>query len=156
MLKIVTGSIASGKTSKLLELYDRDPTGDGFVAIKKMRGEKVSGYDAMRLKTKEQFSLVVRDEFLQEPMAIEAQIGPYLFDRSAMEKIYETFDELIRNRVQPLYFDEVGLLEIEGKGFDSLIKKLVASGLDLILVVRQELVPAFLKRYQVKEYLIIS
>ena len=156
MLKIVTGSIASGKTSKLLELYDRDPAGDGFVAIKKMRGEKVSGYDAMRLKTKEQFSLVVRDEFLQEPMAIEAQIGPYLFDRSAMEKIYETFDELIRNRVQPLYFDEVGLLEIEGKGFDSLIKKLVASGLDLILVVRQELVPAFLKRYQVKEYLIIS
>ncbi|NLF48406.1 MAG: hypothetical protein GX582_02010, partial [Acholeplasmataceae bacterium] len=70
--------------------------------------------------------------------------------------IYDTFDECIKKRIEPLYFDEVGLLELEGKGFDCLVKTLISSGLDLVLVVRNEFLEGFLKRYQVKEFLIVS
>lgn len=156
MLRIITGSIHSGKSKRLMALFESEKKGDGYVAIKRIIQGKIAGYDAMRLKTLEKFPLVVKEEYLEEPFVSECQIGPYLFSHSAMEQIYDTFDECIKKRIEPLYFDEVGLLELEGKGFDRLVKTLISSGLDLVLVVRNEFLEGFLKRYQVKEFLIVS
>lgn len=156
MVRIVTGSIHSGKSQRLLQLYDAEKKGDGFVAVKRIIEGKVAGYDAMRLKTREQFPLVIKEDYLEEPFVTECQIGPYCFSRLAMETIFDVFDELIKQRVEPLYFDEIGLLELEGKGFDLLVRKLLSSGLSLVLVIRRDFLDGFLKRYQVKEFLIVS
>lgn len=155
MIKIITGKMNSAKTSRMQAYYDEYPQGDGFVSLKIMRGDKVYGYSALKLSSKEEFPLVVRDEFLQEPFPICCQIGPYLFNQNTVSFIYREFDAMIKKRIEPLFLDEVGLLEIEGKGFDLLVKRLVDSGLDVVFSIREDLVTPFLNKYHIQAFTII-
>ena len=146
MVRIVTGKIDSLKTTRMRERYLRDRKGDGFIAIKRMIKDKVHSYEAVRLSTGERLPLIVRDEFVYTTFPVSCQIGPYLFNQETIDRITQSIGEMIRQKIEPLYLDEIGVLELEGKCFDHIFKKMVASGLDLVVSVREDLIEAFLAK----------
>lgn len=152
MVKIVTGKINSHKTERMRALFESNHKGDGFISLKMMLKNKVHSYQALRLSTGDKFPLVVRDEFVYEDFPISCQIGPYLFNKRTIDMIIMELSLLIKKRIAPLYLDEVGLLEIEGKCFDPIVRKMVDSNLDCVFSVRQDLVDKFIQKYNIRDY----
>ncbi len=155
MVKIVTGKINSHKTERTRALYEADHQGDGFISLKMMLKNKVHSYQALRLSSGDKFPLVVRDEFVYEDFPISCQIGPYLFNKKTIDMIIREISLLVKRRIAPLYLDEVGLLEIEGKCFDPIVRTMVDSNLDCVFSVREDLVEKFIQKYNIKEYNIL-
>ncbi|MFA5466478.1 MAG: nucleoside-triphosphatase [Candidatus Izemoplasmatales bacterium] len=155
MVKILTGKINSMKTQRMLDLYKRDHRGDGFISIKHMIKDKVHSYEAMRLSTGERLPFIIRDEFVYQEFPISCQIGPYLFNQATIDKVTEAISIMVNDKISPIYLDEIGLLELEGKCFDHILRKMVASKLDLVLSMRVSLVEAIINKYQIDEYEII-
>lgn len=138
------------------DLYELDQLGDGFVAVKHMLKDKVHSYEAMRLKTKKRLPFIIRDEFAYEDFRVNCQIGPYLFNQDTIDAVNMAISQMIKDKVSPIYLDEIGLLELEGKCFDHILRKLVASKLDLVLSIREDLVEAIVQKYQINEYEVIK
>ncbi len=155
MIHIVTGTINSGKTTKLLEIHETLNEGDGFVSLKHMRGAHPHSYEALRLSTGEKRNLIIRDIYQPDHFESACEIGPYRFNKATIDYMEATFDQLIASGVEPLFLDEVGLLEMEGKCLHDVVTKLVGSGLDIYLSIRVELLDSFLDTFDVRNYEII-
>jgi len=147
LITIVTGGIDSCKTTKLTSLYAESGRGDGFAMIKRMAGRHVRGYDARRLATGVETPLVYRSGFEPDDLEVACSIGPYLFADAPFRAVKEQLRAMIAARVAPIYFDEIGELELKGSGFDDVLQELVSSRLDLVVVVRDEFVSRVIARY---------
>jgi len=78
MIKIVTGKINSKKTTRMMDLYLADHQGDGFISLKVMSDQKVYGYHAMKLSSREKRLLMVhKDFYLSEFFAIDQVVKHY-------------------------------------------------------------------------------
>lgn len=148
MIKIITGKINSGKTTKMIELYEQNQSGDGFVSLKFMNQDKVDHYEIMKLSTKEKKVLMIHHDspLFTEPK--EVFIGPYHLQDEAIHWVHKEIQEMIKKAVTPLYLDELGLLELENKGFHQTVIEMISSKLDLIFVVRSYLLDEIIKKYQ--------
>ncbi|PKK95209.1 MAG: hypothetical protein CVV60_02400 [Tenericutes bacterium HGW-Tenericutes-5] len=155
MVKIVTGRINSFKSTRLQNYYKEKQLGDGFIARKIMKDSLVYGYNLQRLSTGEEIPFVIRDIYLDENSKIIYQLGPYLFYESAFIYLDKIIDEFIKNKISPVYLDEIGVLELNGQGFDQVINRLIEAGIDLCLVVRNDLLDQVCERYGFKEVEII-
>ena len=156
MIKIVTGKINSKKTTRMMDLYLQDHQGDGFISLKTMSEQKVYGYHALKLSSREKRLLMVhKDFYLSEFFCIE-KIGPYLIHPSVKQWVEQEIGKMIQKKVQPIYLDEIGALELSGMGFDDIFKKMVLSGLDLIIVVREDMIDQVVNHYQLKDVTIIK
>lgn len=156
MVRIVTGKINSYKTSRIRAYYERTKQGDGFICLKTMTGDLVHHYDLLRLSTQKTRPFIVRDIFYDHTEDIRHQIGPYMFYEAGFQWVEKVIDNLIQSKVQPIYLDEIGILELKGQGFHKLIKKVLDHKLDLCLVVRKDLLEQFIKQYHIKDYEIIG
>ena len=155
MVKIVTGSINSLKTTRIINYYEDNPIGDGFVSKKIMKDNLVYGYNLMQLSTKHEIPLVIRDSLWDGKKRIIFKIGPYCFFEEALMFLEEKTDEFINNNINPIFLDEIGILELNGEGFDQILKKLIKNKCDLFLVVRSDLLDKVCERYGFKEIEII-
>ncbi|MBN2540865.1 MAG: hypothetical protein JXB08_05000 [Bacilli bacterium] len=159
MVNIVTGKMNSGKTTRMLELYQRQPIGNGILSKKYMIGSDVFGFNAYVLKEEIEFPFMIHErqlEGLTESMSFSERIGPYLIIEEAQREVDRYYQLWISECTTPLYFDEVGKLELENQGFDFHIRAAIKSGLDLYLSVREDLVEPILNHYQIQDYQIIS
>jgi len=155
MVKIVTGKINSLKSTRLADYYTNNPIGDGFISKKVMKDNLVYGYDLVQLSTKNVIPFIIRDSFWDGEKKIIYKMGPYCFYEKAFQFLEEKTDEFINNHVSPVYLDEIGVLELNGQGFDNIIKKLIKSETDLCLVVRDDLLDKVCERYGIDEIEII-
>ncbi len=140
MVEIITGKINDFKTTTMKKRFVEDRKGDGFVSLKHMKDNRVRSYEAMRLSTGEKRLLAQNEAYFKDDFIVRDQIGPYLFNRETMAWIEREIEWMIEARVSPIYFDEIGMLELSGKGFSSMLEKMVSSKLDLVLVIRRDLV----------------
>jgi nucleoside-triphosphatase THEP1 len=156
MVTIVTGGLDSCKTTKLTSLYAETRQGDGFAMIKRLAGRHVRGYDARRLSSGVELPLVYREGFEPQGLEFAWRIGPYLFAAPAFARVECELRALIEQRVAPIYIDEIGELELRGGGFDAVMRELVASGLDLAIVVRDEFVARVVAKYGIGDYRLVD
>ncbi len=156
MVRIVIGKINSFKTTKMIDLYETEKRGDGFVSVKRMLGDKVHSYDALRLSSKAENLFIIRDEFNETNEEIACQIGPYQMLKDTLDSVEQAITGMIEKNIEPIYLDEIGLLELEGSGFSEILRKMIASGLDLVISVRTDLLQKIVKKYKIKEYAIIE
>lgn len=152
MVKIVTGKINSCKSTKLKKYYDDSLKGDGFIAEKHMQGNFVQHYDLIHLSTGQRIPYIVRNDFYDGKEEIIYQKGPYLFYKSAFDTVEKMVDEFICKNISPIYLDEISLLELEDKGFHKVLKKCLASNMNLCLVVREDLIDKVLNKYQIRKF----
>jgi nucleoside-triphosphatase THEP1 len=156
MITIVAGKFNDHKTTHLIDLYLGNHQGDGFVQTKMMAENKIYGYNAMNLKTSEKRMIMIHREFYSDDFPVTEKIGPYLLHPSVKAWVEKGILQMIHDEVSPIYLDEIGVLELNGFGYDSILKKMVESGLDLVLAVREDLVDQVILKYGLKDVKIIK
>ncbi len=153
MIHIVTGRIDSGKTTRMLTLHEQ-LGGDGFVSIKHMGADGPLRYECQRLSSGERFTLAVRTAS-NEPSPAASTLGPYRFFLEATKRVENVMSALVERRIEPLFLDEVGPLELRGDGFDAVVSLLVDSCLDVYLSVRQSALEQVIEQYGITNYRIV-
>ena len=150
MITIITGKINSGKTTHLIKRYQAQQKGDGYACVKKMQHGLVLGYDLMRLKTRESISFIVRDKFYDINMGAIVKIGPYRMFNDALTIVKDNMNKWAESGINPLYLDEIGPLEMKNKGFHTLLVSLLNQSIDLVLVIREEVLDEACEKYDIK------
>lgn len=156
MITLISGPIDSGKTSALAKHFAEHTHGDGFMAQKIYRGTHVYGYEAVRLSNQEILPWLIRDEFYLHEFEIESRIGPFVANMESLKTMEVAYETMLRQGIQPIYFDEIGEWELSGQGFDAIFRKMLTSRCDLIVVVREELLPRVISHYGLQDYAIIG
>lgn len=155
MIYIVTGKINSGKTTRMLRLYQSINQGDGIVFIKTMKDNQPIVYHAHRLSTATRFEIILRDTYQPKAYPLAFQIGPYGFSQAGVKKIATLIHTWLNDETNPIFFDEIGILEVQKKGFYSILKPLFDSNKTLYISIRESLLEAFLKTFKITNYAIV-
>jgi len=175
MVHIITGPMNSGKTTKMIEVYkflngqnpkDQSPidyhrldmNSDGFISEKVMIGSHVKGYKAVQLSSGNKMDLMIREEDLINPVdqLIEAQIGPYCMSKKAVNWIEICIKDMLGFSMKAIFLDEIGPLELDGLGFDLVLKKLLRSRCDVYITVRDQYLSDVIDRYGIEQYQLIK
>jgi len=142
MIFILTGPVHSGKTTLLKkavrELKEKKYRIDGFLSETVWRKEEIVGYDLFDLKKERSIPLIRRtgEEEWQK-------IGSYFF---IPQSLAEAEKIILRGKeADILVVDEVGPLELSGRGFWPALKQVVFQPLtSYILVIRKNIIKDFL------------
>ncbi len=141
MIQIITGPRHCGKTSRLLSMFAANQSGDGFVSIKQIYpgGNQTSGYHLLHLSSQTSYPLARRSRIRHSRFAPASpyRLGDFEFFPAAFTQSESLLALLIQNRIQPIYLDEIGLLELNDHGFAPILPRLIESGLDLVLSIRE-------------------
>jgi len=155
MVTIVTGKVNAGKSTFLLQHYQKHGKGDGFISKKILKDEKTFGFASIRLSTKEEKPWMIHDDFYHNEFVHSGRIGPYRVNLDHLKEIENAIGTMIARGVHPIYLDEIGRLELSGKGYDAILRKLFASHLDIIIAVREDLTPLVIEHYRLADCSII-
>jgi len=142
MIFILTGPVHSGKTTLLKEvvreLKEKKYRIDGFLSEAVWTREETVGYDLFDLKKERSIPLIRRtgEEEWQK-------IGSYFF---IPQSLTEAEKIILRGKeADILVVDEVGPLELSGRGFWPALKQVVFQPLNsYILVIRKNIIKDFL------------
>lgn len=185
MITILTGDKNAGKTSYLEAWYDREKRGVGFCCRKVWHGETCEGYDLVlfpdggsrpfiRLKEEPFFAAEAWGEGSEKSSFRPAQrsfpanrfaVGEEKPESGSSSRFH--FDpagfllaeQWIRNhpwsRTAPVWIDEIGRLELEGKGFDALFRRVLAERREIRVVFRKQVLKDLIARYGLRGYRLI-
>ena len=156
MIYIITGGIDEGKTRETEAIYRKMKKGDGWVSRKIFLNEKFAGYEIQRLSTKEKMPLAYKKEYVPPGWDEIYSIGPFRFSKRAFEFAGKIIDEIIDKNITPVFIDEIGPLELQGKGFCPMLEKILKTQKEIYIVVRSHCVDAVIDRFEIKDYEIIK
>lgn len=144
---ILTGAIQTGKTSALFRWSEGRSNVFGILSPV-VNGKRVF----MDLHTREQFPM---EAAAGEPGVLS--IGRYMFSQQAFDKAEQVIQSAMQ---QPgwLVIDEIGPLELEQKGFYSVLKAIVQhppAGQTIILVVREGLVERVKEMFGLQDAIVV-
>lgn len=162
MIRIITGPVDSGKTTRMLGLYQLavPGTAGGFVSRKLFRNEAFAGYEISRLADGESRILaVLADEESAGTAALPRDsflFGRFIFFNDAF-RFGESIIEALQQEpgITDLYLDEIGLIELNGQGFAPLLDRLDKPRLNLNLCIRSDCLAAAVERFGLYPYTII-
>ncbi|MGS0972274.1 MAG: nucleoside-triphosphatase [Candidatus Izemoplasmataceae bacterium] len=156
MINIITGKINSYKTTRIKKIYDEDKLGDGFISVKTMKEDKVLYYEFEHLKTGSKRISIIHTNHYPNQFTKYDQVGPYVFDLDYLKEVEQEIEQMIAQRVEPIFIDEIGLLEINKKYFYTILKKIVDSELEAYITVRNTLITSVIDVLKLKDYKIIG
>lgn len=165
MVRIVSGKIDSGKTTKIREIFRQTNQGDGIISKKVMLDKDVFGYNGMRLSDKYTFPLMIHDKYYKKDVLhngriyekdFAGEIGPYKIFKKALKRVDSIYSDFFKKNVNPIYFDEIGMLEISKGGFYKHLKKALKLNKDVVITVREDLIEKVIERFSINEYEIIK
>ncbi len=144
---VITGPQGSGKTTLLLSLADllrgRGMSPGGIAAPVVFAGEERIGYDLLDLGTGERAALA-RTGALQGGI----RSGPFVFIPAGLAFGEHAITSAATQKSGVIALDEIGPLELEGKGWSGALSALLPSpGRILLLVVRSGLVQRVIERW---------
>lgn len=157
MISIITGKVGSGKTTKLLSLYNEFKTGDGFIIRKNFDNGIYVGQDILRLSTGEYKHFSLKPDYCSLPQNWDeaCRFGPYSFSEAGFSFADKIIKETLQNSSDPLYIDEIGPLELQGKGFSRILKLAIsiASGQkEIFITVRDSCLNAVMDEFSIITY----
>ena len=157
MIKIVTGPINTGKTTWLIKDFNSKENADGFACRKvKINGEHI-GYELIHLASGESCQFIRKIEHIPENWNEAFRLGMhYSFNKEGFDFANKICEEALSKKVSCFYLDEAGHLELKGRGFADILKKVLAADVDLVLVVREALIEKMCEAFGIKEYVIVK
>lgn len=156
MIKIITGKVNSGKTTEMIRRYEASHLGDGFVALKKMEGNDVYGYSIRCLNNGNSLMWMIHQAHYHDDFINHGKFGPYYLNLDVLRLMEDDVDDFLEKGTSPIYLDEIGVLELNGGGYHNILKKLLASGLDIVIAVREDLVKPVANYFAIKDYELIE
>jgi len=149
MIFLVTGDINEGKTTYMRSLYSELGEGDGFICPKVMENGALIAYDIEQLSSGERMTFAVPVDRMPQDWDEQCRFGKYSFSNRAIQYAERVIDKIIENKTEPFFIDEVGPLEIENRdGFHFITEKIIESGLDGFIVVRQQMTDKFINLFK--------
>ncbi len=155
MLHIITGARNEGKTRTLRTLYHRIGQGDGIVSEKLFSGTDCAGFLAERLATGERVPLAMASGALPKAWDHDCRLGRFSFSKSGLAFMVESIDKIIRDPDMPVFVDEIGLLELSGRGFHPCLPRVFSPERTAYITVRDRYLEAVLAKYRPEQYSII-
>jgi nucleoside-triphosphatase THEP1 len=150
---IITGKIGSGKTSliqKLInKLYQNKVKVSGIISTRIIEDEITTGYDVVNISTGESKKFLRINGTEQQ-----ARIGKFYIYPEGLNTGNET---LLANQTQLVIIDEIGKLELEGKGWSESLQKLINNSKShLFLSVREEVLNEVIEKFKIKPDVIFN
>jgi len=155
---LVIGEPGSGKTSWCREYIDRQRKSGSSVggilspAIEKQK-QRV-GSNALDLLTGQEipFARLSRYRSLKEG----EKVGDYTISRDGILFACRAIEQAVKSRCDLVVIDEVGPLELHGKGLMPAVELALASAVNVLIVVRSSLREALQKHFSDYEFTIIA
>ncbi len=157
MVWIIHGAADTGKTGKIVSLYNEIGQGDGFVSAKVFSAEqKFLGYDLIRLANGQRCPFIRLRRFRPDGWDECVHLGRFSFSGQGFTFAAAIAEEIGRENIQPVFIDEIGPLELRGQGFASLLRLLLQTKKDLYLSVRCSLVDRVIKTFGLEQAVVID
>ena len=156
MVTIITGEINSGKTNKMRNLYSKTQSGDGFFCMKIIENNFHIGYDLVSISQNNSMPFIRKKQFLKKSDKIIFNIGDYYFSEKTFHKAEKIIIRLLKEKITPIYIDELGLLELQKKCFYNSVVKILKRDIPLIICVRKSCLLSIINLFNFNEYKIIE
>ncbi len=157
MIKLIIGHIDQGKTSRMLALYQETKKGDGFICKKHYRNGRLPDYDVVWLKTGDAQPLAYDKQHLTEDWDERYCFGRFSFAEKGLVFAEQIIAEIIRNKTETIFIDEIGPLEIiEGRGFCDLFKQVLLLNREVFITVRSEFKDDLVRKFNIRDYQVIK
>jgi len=155
MINIICGDFDQGKSAKIRSIYTRDNNGDGFISQKIFMNSIFCGYNITRLSTGESVPLSLKTELYPLDMNPLYTCGSFSFFKDGFSFASSIIDDIILNNTSPVFMDEIGPLELSGKGhYDSLIK-ILKTDKTIYITVRTRCVKDVISFFSLNKYALI-
>lgn len=147
---IITGDTQSGKTNFLSKiqrsLQEKTIVQVGFIADSLYEGEQIKGHILKDLSTGKSFRISYR-----VPKENAQKVGRFFLLNEGLEFGKNILQRIIHsNRKDVIIVDEVGRLELDGKGWSLEVKELLKDrSRPIILIVRGKYLDEFVEKFQV-------
>lgn len=137
MIYIIAGGINSGKTSKIKEIYF-EQGGDGIVSEKVFHNNVFIGYELLHLLFFARSPLAVISEKMPKDISNTFTFGDFTFFNETFEFAERVINRVLHEKREPIYIDEIGLLELEGRGFSMIFNDIILSNRKVYFTVRDK------------------
>jgi nucleoside-triphosphatase THEP1 len=118
-----------------------------------MQHDIVHGYDLLQLSDNSTRPFVMHERFFRgDKNNIACQIGPYLFRQDILSDIEAMILLSIEQGISPIYLDEIGVLELQGQCFASILKTIVKHDVEAYITVREDLVEDVISTFKITNY----
>ncbi len=155
MLHIITGAQNEGKTQIIQDLYQRLGNGDGIVSLKAFYRGCCVGYFARRLSNNDEAPLAMLSSTLPETWDEMYRLGRFSFSARGISFMVATIGEILSGPGKPVFIDEIGLLELSGRGFHPCLQRVFSPESDAYITVRNRYLKDVLAKYRPEQYTII-
>lgn len=156
MVFFIAGETDSGKTTLLKKIYKETNEGDGFVCEKIFEDGIFTGYRLKRLLNGESGIFSYMHALLPAGEEAIMTCGRFSFLKSGLEFAEAIIDDVIVSGADPVFIDEIGPLELSGKGFSEIFKKILGSGKTVYAAARIHLIDEIVSFFEIEDYSIIS
>ncbi|HOP62315.1 MAG TPA: nucleoside-triphosphatase [Spirochaetota bacterium] len=156
MINIICGEINQGKTAKINSIYAEQRNGDGFISKKIFRESDFQGYEITRLSTGETVPLSLKTGLFPPDKIPLYTCGTFSFYEEGFVFADSIIDDILRNNISPVFIDEIGPLELEGKGFCNSLKKIINTERTIYFTVRAHCLDRVISHFSIKEYTLIK
>lgn len=154
MINIITGAVNSGKTTKLIDIFNNIGRGDGFFNRKIYIDNHYIGQEIVGMQSGIKRLWSNRELQIGESQQVFSY-KKYNFYKEGLEFAENIITIILESGIEPIYIDEIGPLELQEKGFHKLFKECLESGKELYVVVRESCVKDVIKKYGIQKYQII-
>ncbi|MBN2400474.1 MAG: hypothetical protein JXI33_09085 [Candidatus Aminicenantes bacterium] len=156
MVYLIVGQRDAGKTKKIISLQSQFG-GDGICMPKVFSDSgKFLGYNIRRLSRSETLPFVRCGHCLPPAWKQIDQCGDFSFSATGIDFAEAAVSDLLHKNITPLFIDEIGPLELKGRGFNQLVLRLLAGRSDLYLTVRLTLLASLIRTYALTAYSILT
>ncbi|MGD1822383.1 MAG: nucleoside-triphosphatase [Pleomorphochaeta sp.] len=150
-VKIISGAKNSSKTTTLKSILEK--SNEKYLGYICESDNEKNNYYLRNIYSNELFH-IMQNEFIET----KERIGQYYIIDNSFEKcstvLFNQINE-IEDQIDFIALDEVGLLELNGSGYNQTILKLIDLNYDLILCVRDVFVERVIEKYKFENVEII-
>ncbi|MBU0504842.1 MAG: nucleoside-triphosphatase [bacterium] len=165
MIYIFTGPIDSGKTNSIKQLVSnsgyrcpvsgsrrttengkRKTSIGGFLSLKVYENDQHIGYDLWEINSDRQLAFIrVQRPKTKDQKNYRDNIGKFYFNSETFEYSNKLIEQA--NQYDLFIVDELGPLELQGKGFWPALEKVFDCGTDFLFVIREGILDEFQKLF---------
>lgn len=136
MVHLIAGPIDSGKTTRLKHVYETFGRGDGFLLNKRIRDGIHIGQRIERLTSGQVLDFSYKAGYIPEGWDECVRYCDYSFSEKGLVFADAVVSDILEKGTEPVFIDEIGPLELSGRGFHGLLRRCLDREAELYLCVR--------------------
>ncbi len=157
MITLITGVKNSGKTQYIEDWYRKEPKGAGCFAQKVYADGHWIGYDLKLIPNGDTLPYIRLIPYRDLLEGHELHLhNRFVFSKSAFKSAADWLEIAVTEGIEPIWIDEVGNMEMGGEGYDFIIYKGIAKGLDMRMVFRYQHFERLIEHYRITDYHVIN